>query len=348
MHMAKIRSKSRRKGKVAHFLRTRPNASYSYIAWVLDEDVDYVRNVASQENLLRRRSKKPQPQSAAMPDNAIMYTTFADYEHNGSSAYDDIAYNFFGDDPVASVNGKARNYRHPVSGEKFPSVTTILGVLDKPGINFFRMNLIAQAAIETPYNPAVETPEEALKRFKYAQFSAVKKGTAIHKAISEETPLHEIPEQQRQMVAAARDCMNKMGWVPVASEIKAWGDGYAGSADMIIMDNDGHFGIVDWKTTSKNSTKLWNDSAMQVAAYARTNLMAYEGYAYDVTNRIDYAMIVCISPSGAWEAGKVDVSSESDAVKSFEAVRSLHAQKKMWDESSFYVDRATGCTSVSH
>lgn len=323
---------------------------YKKIADEIGEEVDYVRRVASEENLLRKRqplanrsayaqpaavpAPVPAPVPAAVPRSAYSGERSAVPVRSWDVAHPAPRDVLFGE-RIAS-RAKGGRYVHPVTGVRHPSVTKILGTLNKPGINYHQMRLIARAAVSEPYNPysSDETEEEAEQRFLKARSGTSSRGTSVHKAIQKGLPLSDVPEEQRMMVAAARRCLRDMGLREVAAEITIWGEDYTGSADMVVQDQDGRFAVIDWKTTTKEQPALWGDAAVQVAAYSGAEFMAVEGDAYPVEGTIDYGLVVCLAPNGLWQAGKVDVSPDSEAMRSFKAVRALYDMKQNWKSST--------------
>ena len=178
--------------------------------------------------------------------------------------------------------------------ELFPSVTSVLNVLDKPGLKNWAINQTIQHAVDQlggAQDVAGDRPltaeelHEAVHKSKEASSLALRKagdfGTRAHDAID-------------QLIAGTRSEHMKLDeditqvvknfwewWVSSGVTIDPRGDtmvfspryGYAGALDALALTPDGQLMVCDWKT----SNAVYETHIIQVAAYAKAveeNLLA--------------------------------------------------------------------------
>lgn len=177
-------------------------------------------------------------------------------------------------------------YRVTDSPNPFPSVTTILGIIDKSQallnwhqrstLNKLRQDLLnylnkearpglpqnAPAVIEQLIAQAAQEPDR-IKNY------AADLGTTIHKAIEQVLlgqPHHIQPPNCQAGIAAALAFLEDGELRPLAAETNAWHPthGYAGQIDCIARHEDGTLAVIDWKSGSR----LYPAYRIQAAAYA--------------------------------------------------------------------------------
>ncbi len=137
-------------------------------------------------------------------------------------------------------------------GEKLASVSTVLGVINKPGLVNWAVGLTKQG---------VDHTEERDK--------AAEQGTELHTAIQEYLANDEAPWHYSMTVTAmlARwvEWYKNSGITITATEMMVYHPKYkyAGTLDALGHDSNGNLVVLDWK-----SGGLWPEMALQLAAYA--------------------------------------------------------------------------------
>lgn len=169
------------------------------------------------------------------------------------------------------------------------SVTTILGVLDKPALVYWAATETAEAAVRQAKYLAdrVETEgkESVVKALSGARFAqqpgqrtAKDLGTAVHEALEQLALTGQFPEvddEVRPFIEQADRWMQKFQPVYEASEMTTYSPryGFAGTLDAIAVVDGVRF-IVDYKTTRKSldnrgkpTTPYPEQVGLQLAAY---------------------------------------------------------------------------------
>lgn len=237
--------------------------------------------------------------------------------------------------PGLEAKGGRSKYVHPETGERMPSVTTVLGLKSKPALEWHAIRLCIQETFVNPYDPENESAEEAKKRFEAARWGTTSKGYAAHALIQRGVPVAEAEEPLRGFLSAAYEAMEHHGLSPVAHEAVVWGDGYAGSADMIAVDAEGRTVLVDWKTTTKDDGVVYADSMLQVAAYANAQLVSTgDGLVYDMGG-CDKAMVVSISETGRWRSSEMEGEQLMKAYQQFRRWQKMLEHDQKWESQDF-------------
>lgn len=180
---------------------------------------------------------------------------------------------------IIGKNGKerARNIKDAREYNNVPSVTGIIGRLDKPWLSIWKSNQILDAVLsmESKLRPALKTQEpdkwraiileEADKTRKTAEIG----GNHIHKEMENYFLTGKYSEEGHPWIAPAiQDLENSFGkrrYLPehtFASPV-----GYGGSIDLVCLDNPI---IIDFKGKSDRffiAPKSSDDHLMQLAAY---------------------------------------------------------------------------------
>ena len=175
-----------------------------------------------------------------------------------------------------NVKGKGRHYRDPRSDELVPSVTNVLGVLNKPALPRWAAIEVARKAWELRLSlPAMDEADaiDVLKGSPWRKSTrAADRGTTIHSYL-EAVLAGTRPDVVTGEAALYRDAAD--AWVDwhkpsaVHLERTVFGDGYAGTADAWLKV-DGELWLVDFKT----SKAIYPEAALQLAALAAAPLMA--------------------------------------------------------------------------
>lgn len=176
-----------------------------------------------------------------------------------------------------------RAYKHPHTGVRVPSVTTITGMEDKPGLAQYAADTTLRWAVENWSLLGSRSDEDSYRagrwRWKDHTNFLAQIGTDAHAVVEADlNGLWELPE----VWGEAEECVEQ--WyafrqahevVPVYTEVTCWSHehGYAGTADIIAII-DGVPTVSDLKT----SRGLYDAHKMQAVALSRADvLMIQEG-----------------------------------------------------------------------
>jgi len=170
-----------------------------------------------------------------------------------------------------NVKGKGRHYRTP-DDMLVPSVTNVIGILDKPALPRWAAKLVAERAMHLKHSLANMDDNEVVDTLKGAPWSkskrAADRGTDIHAYLEarlnrlepEELSDDAVPYKQ-----AADDWFDAVGasFEDVQTEVTLFHPSYAGTTDLIGI-LDGAACIVDFKT----SKAIYDEAALQLSALA--------------------------------------------------------------------------------
>ena len=193
---------------------------------------------------------------------------------------------FYDDDGRTTKGGLASARK--VGGK--PSVTTILDVLAKPGVEFWKQNLLLETAFDTvirsslPIYATYKKTWKGIVQRKVKEISSVPTdiGTKYHEEIaaclSGKQTLNELEHVPKETMAAIIDGLDARNIEIEALEKTIVGSMYAGTVDL-IGKQDGKKIIVDWKTQD-DPLKYYKSWGYQLGGYA--NLVGEVGLAYNV------------------------------------------------------------------
>ena len=192
---------------------------------------------------------------------------------------------------LTSVTGRggSRYYLHGPSGAKLQSVTTYLNVINKPGLMVWKENLTHEAwKVAMGMDP--ENPERIARGIlKGSSQAAARYGNALHHYIEYELnyaingTLIDFQDSGEFEIDALREIAHKFvdwlaerGLTPLLSEcpVANLETGYAGTIDLVAMDDKGCLYVVDIKT-GKN---IYAEHFYQLAAYRRAILELTDDY----------------------------------------------------------------------
>ncbi|MDD5706540.1 MAG: hypothetical protein PHR35_11485 [Kiritimatiellae bacterium] len=160
----------------------------------------------------------------------------------------------------------------------YPSVTSILGILAKPGLETWKLNQVALATLRAPRQEG-EGEEYWCNRVRDVAFEQVEEaadlGGAIHAALELAMDGHEFDPDMEVYVAPVLAWKEKTGISIVEREFRVvnTAHGFAGTADVFFRYGDNGIGVLDYKTRKTQPGKpvgAYEDQAMQLAAYAAT------------------------------------------------------------------------------
>jgi len=165
-----------------------------------------------------------------------------------------------------SWNERTRVYDIPGVPYPLPSVTSIIGMKDKPALVTWAGNMAAEYAIEHRDALASLEPEAAVAAVKGAwrrkRDKAANFGTAVHLAIETgETPPEDDP--RAGYVRGSIRALNDLGVDVTHQELEfvSMQHNYAGTADVVGTNLNGRV-ILDWKS----GKGLYPEAAMQLVA----------------------------------------------------------------------------------
>lgn len=175
---------------------------------------------------------------------------------------------------------------YEIDGKPYYSVTTILGILDKPALVPWAAKMTAEAAQQYIYDngqhDALEgtvtlTAEdvdnmvaESKKAFRAKSKKAMDIGTIVHELIEKHCQtgiapdLTNDPDEVQTAFNAWLQWVEENDFEPILSEVQVCnpGAGYAGRFDAVARVN-GRVTLLDFKT----STGIWDEYKYQLAAY---------------------------------------------------------------------------------
>ena len=165
----------------------------------------------------------------------------------------------------------------------FPSVTTITKMLDKPGLNTWKQNMLLECAFTLPKIKGESTNDfinRVVLDHKQATIEAAELGSLFHDQIENYIKGN---IEVIHVDGYAQTCVDLMSYIEheldgasnVVCEQTIVGDGYAGRVDLLYKKNNIWY-ILDWKT--QNVKKLNKNGTLSITKYPEW-LWQLEGYA---------------------------------------------------------------------
>ena len=227
-----------------------------------------------------------------------------------------------------------KRHRYTLDDTPIPSVTTILGVLDKPGLPYWAAGLVARDAIENcaywgQRIRSGEDPERIIRDLKRSPWKerdkAARRGTRIHQVL--EAAAHgdptDCPRDLLPMAQQAVDLLDRENIQALETEARGYNRGlwYAGTIDL-IADINGKTWLLDWKS----SRSIHETHIMQIAAYAHMHTTLTIDGEEKPTPHIDRLGIIHISDESATliDAGDPD----GPAWDMFQGAHTIHTRKQ--------------------
>ena len=161
----------------------------------------------------------------------------------------------------------------------FPSVTTILAIFAKLGLELWKMRMIAKVAFDLPKIDG-ETSDEFAVRCMVKQQAPVEDaadfGSKVHDAIEKYFEGEPIPDELYEYVKPAFDWKQDQGLRFIEREkiLVNAEHGFAGMVDIVCVGPKGEKGVIDWKTrrtTKDRKVTSYDFQIHQIAAYAATH-----------------------------------------------------------------------------
>jgi genome maintenance exonuclease 1 len=156
---------------------------------------------------------------------------------------------------------------YQIDGTLYPSVTSILQVVAKPGLVAWarRTALEAVQALLAEGLPLEEALALAAQEPERVRDSAGRRGTNVHEAIALALAGEPYPAEASPWVEGALTFLGERGLVPLGHEVVLVerAHGFAGTCDLAAAAEDGGLVLVDWKTGG-----IWPEHALQLGAYS--------------------------------------------------------------------------------
>lgn len=170
-------------------------------------------------------------------------------------------------------DGKATNLRHARKQELYPSVTTVLGIVDKYNLNLWLQREVAKIAAEmaiSGYHAFFDDDfaNEAIKARQERTQEQADEGTDIHGILECFYLTGAVADENKALVEAVDNCVQEnTGCTDWIAE-QRFCDTELGYAGMCDLHNDEW--VIDFKTrdTVDEKTRGWPEQACQLAAYA--------------------------------------------------------------------------------
>lgn len=205
------------------------------------------------------------------------------------------------------VKGRGRHYAIPGTDRLVPSVTNVIGILDKPALPRWAAKSVAISAWELRTSLANMDEAEAIDVLKGSPWRksqrAADRGTTIHswlqaRVLDDVLPV--VDGEASDYVDAAESWYQRFKPTAIHTEVTLFADDYAGTADAILQI-EGETWLVDYKTSSG----LYPEVALQLSALASCNLMQEAGHGPQNAPTIQRVAAVRIGKGGEWEMREV-------------------------------------------
>jgi hypothetical protein len=215
-----------------------------------------------------------------------------------------------------NVRGKGRHYKHPMTAVEVPSVTNVIGVLDKPALPRWAAKMVAEAAWKMRTSLSEMGRDECIDVLKGSPWRnsgrAADRGTSVHDYLEAKAAGRDVELTGEALTykAGADEFLERYRPEFVLTEFTVFGDGYAGTADALVRIG-GRLLVADYKT----SKALYPEIALQLAAirYAESIVDDEGGRPMP---EVDGCVGVLITPTGC-QVREVDAG--PDAFRAFRA-----------------------------
>lgn len=201
---------------------------------------------------------------------------------------------------AVNVRGKGRHYEHPRTGELVPSITNVIGVLDKPALPRWAAKMVAEQAWTLRHALDDLGEAEAIDVLKGSPWRnsrrAADRGTSIHEyleALANKRPLPELEGDALRYRDAADNFLTTYDPKFRFTEFTVFSKhGYAGTSDF-MADIGGRVVIGDFKT----SKALYPEIALQLAAIRYADEIVVDGELLPLQD-VDGCVGVLLTPDG--------------------------------------------------
>jgi hypothetical protein len=189
---------------------------------------------------------------------------------------------------------------YEVLGESYPSVTTILKVLDKPALVKWAARTAAELVLKDPVT--YSTPELAAQGIYGKREKAAERGTGVHEiaemlALDKPLPpLETIDESQQGYCQALLGFWRTAKPEVLISEAVCVGreHRYAGTCDLIAAMGD-ELVMLDYKT----GRAAYREASLQLSAYRGADSIFLNGSLQPMVETV-VGIVVLLAPDGSW------------------------------------------------
>ena len=210
------------------------------------------------------------------------------------------------------------NHVYTYQGKRYPSVTTILKVLDKSGpLMAWAARQTAEAAIGMMTGPdpmywPLATLQQTVgnegvikaltERSKWTRDTAAQLGTDVHALADDHVngrPLKEgLPEPILERVRAYAEWWQGCGWALRSSEAMVCHPvfGFGGTLDLLARDRDGRTVLADIKT----GKAVYTEAVLQLTAYGMAEVIQTDAGLFTMP-QIDRYVVLHVTPTGVRE-----------------------------------------------
>lgn len=229
-------------------------------------------------------------------------------------------------------------------GDKFPSVTSVIDRLPKPGLKYWAANKVAEAAIErgraltqADYNWLKRAPERDLH-------NAATMGSNVHDTLDRIVTGEsvDIKGDERPFIDGFEQFANKFQPEFIKTEETVVGHiddlGYAGSFDAYI-NLDGEKWLIDFKTTRSG---IHPEVGIQLSAYANADKIIHPDGEEEPMPEVDRLGVLWLRPD-AWKF--VAINQNPELMETFEALLKSWHYEQTWKKKIIGEVMASGSSS---
>ena len=292
---------------------------------------------------MRAQAQPRQPAGRRSEDGRKVGGRFSHKQTSDQPGYSADDFTLPDDKAQTAANRRRGGGPHPGPVRGSASVTAVLRVMDKPGVDNWKLKKVAEFAVDRRDEWEHLDRDDAYSMIRKAPDRESQKatsiGTSLHSAIeslaggrlpdrAEDPHLHAAALFLRDVAGAEVDSSEFFPEVSVCSSEH----GYHGRVDLLLRtrseDGEDRWHVIDWKTTATDSEYgPYPDSGLQVNAYARADGYKPYGGAWSEMPEIDSAWVVKLLPTGEYIA---DECLRDDHWAAFRAARAL----SQWSSSS--------------
>jgi hypothetical protein len=203
-----------------------------------------------------------------------------------------------------------RHYIHPVTGVLVPSVTTILGVLDKPALVGWAARSVAEYAADNMEALGLLGRDERVALLKGVPFrnrdKAADRGTDAHTYAERRLVFGIAPNPSNRSEELVDEVLDHLDPHPLLTEATVFNltYGYAGTFDG-IWEVDGRTVMVDWKS----GKGVYSEAGLQMNAYARGEQVVTASEIRPMP-RVDEAWVIHVPNTGGWKVHPVTLAED--------------------------------------
>lgn len=247
--------------------------------------------------------------------------------------------------PALARGKTGRRYIWPPNTEQpdlvVPSVTTILGNLNKPALPNWAAKEVARFAVENIPSWENLPPDDAIDLLKRAPYRNMSKkgdiGTAVHQAVEAwiAQPGDEPPTVDNldllPYISGALSYLSEHVQKILYAEATIFNRTYeyAGTTDAIVKLADGRLAVIDWKT----SRGIYAETALQLVAYANGDFIGYPDGTQATLPPIDVAYAIHLPGDATYKAHEVELTDR--AFRTFTALRSIQKWRDDHEADAF-------------